>query len=242
MNIASNGARLLASWTWRLMLVSAAALLLLVIGFVGLRRYDWLVCQCYGHCIPSALLLAAVIGCGRKRLQWPACASAALAPFFTWYLVSDKPSDYFIWSTVLWALATAWFAFEMTAVIRSCAKDAECEWLDKMAGHTFFSLIYLLIVPMAAITMANMVVLGMPTNASFWDATIQSLHATPKYLLPIVWNTFMFLKICCAAVLAAHMATRQSFDEAQNAAAEQQQLDNDNTPQPPPPDQQETTP
>ena len=57
MNIASNGARLLASWTWRLMLVSAAALLLLVIGFVGLRRYDWLVCQCYGHCIPSVLLL-----------------------------------------------------------------------------------------------------------------------------------------------------------------------------------------
>ena len=241
MNIASHGARLLASWTWRLMIVSAAALLFLAISFVGLRRYDWLVCQCYGHCIPSALLLAAVIGCGRKRLQWPACASAALAPFFTWYLVSDKPSDYFIWSTVLWALATAWFAFEMTAFIRSCAQDAKCEWLEKMAGYTFMSLIYLLIAPMAAIAVANMVVLGMPTNASFWDATIQSLHATPKYLLPIVWNTFMFLKICCAAVLAAHMATRQSFEEAQNAAAEQQQSDND-APQPPPSDQQESTP
>ena len=241
MNIASNGARFLASWTWRLMLVSAAALILLVIGFVGLRRYDWLICQCYGHCIPSALLLVAVIGCGRKRLQWPACASAALAPFFTWYLLSDKPTDYFIWCSVLWALATAWFAFEMTAFIRSCAHDAECEWLEKMASHTFISLIYLLIVPMAAITVANMVVLGMPTNASFWDATIHSLHASPKYLLPIVWNTFMFLKICCAAVLAAHMATRQSFDEVQNAATGQQQSD-DEVLQPPSSDQQETTP
>ena len=124
MNIASNGARLLASWTWRLMLVSAAALLMMVIAFIGLRRYDWLVCQCYGHCIPSVLLLVAVIGCGRKRLQCPACASAAFAPFFTWYLVSDKPSDYFIWCTVLWALATTWFAFEMTGLIRSCAHDA----------------------------------------------------------------------------------------------------------------------
>ena len=239
MNIASNGARLLASWTWRLMLVSAAAFLLLVIGFVGLRRYDWHVCQCYGHCIPSAFLLAAVIGCGRKRLQWPACAATAFAPFYTWYLVSDKPSDYFIWCSVLWALATAWFAFEMTAFIRSCAHDAECEWLDKMAGHTFISLIYLLIAPMAAITVANRVVLGMPTNASIWDATIHSHHATPKYLLPIVWNSFMFLKICCAAVLAAHMAVRQSFENAQNNTVEEPPAD---SPQPPPSDQQETTP
>ena len=242
MNIASNGARLLASWTWRLMLVSAAALLMMVIAFIGLRRYDWFVCQCYGHCIPSVLLLTAVIGCGRKRLQCPACASAAFAPFFTWYLVSDKPSDYFIWCTVLWALATTWFAFEMTAFIRSCAHDAACEWLEKMAGHTFISLIYLLIAPMAAITVANMVVLGMPTNASFWDATIQSLHATPKYLLPIVWNTFMFLKICCAAVLAAHMAVRQSFDNVQNTAAEEEDPQQAGLPQPPPSDQQETTP
>ena len=103
------------------------------------------------------------------------------------------------------------------------------------------SLIYLLVVPMAAITVANMVVLGMPTNASFWDATIHSLHATPKYLLPIVWNTFMFLKICCAAVLAAHMAVRQSFDNAQNNA-EEEDPQQAGLPQPPPSDQQENTP
>jgi len=220
MNISSQGTRLLASWTWRLMLVSVAAFLFLAISFVGLRRYDWLVCRCYGQCIPSALLLAAVIGCGRRRLQCPACASAALAPFFTWYLASDQPSGHVIWCTVLWSIATAWFAFEMTAFIRSCAHDAECKWLAKMAGNVFISLIYLLIVPMAAISVANMVMLGTPTSTAFWDVTIHSLHDTPKYLLPIVWNAFIFLKICCAAVLAAQLATRQSFDATQNMPSE----------------------
>ena len=76
----------------------------------------------------------------------------------------------------------------------------------------------------------------------------------------------MFLKICCAAVLAAQIATRQSFDEVQNAAIEQhsnddtqnaaaeqhsndeaqnaaaEQHSNDDAPQPPSSDQQETTP
>lgn len=220
MNTSSHGTRLLAAWTWRLMLLVFAAFLFLVISFVGLRRYDWLVCRCYGQCIPSLLLLAAVIGCGRRRLQCPACASACLAPFFTWYLLSDKPSDYFIWCAVLWAITTAWFAFEMTGFIRSCAHDAECEWLDKMASHAFVSLIYLLIVPMAAIVVANIVMLGPPWKAEFWNITIFSLHSEPKYLLPIVWNAFMFFKLCCATVLAAQLATRQSFDAPQKADGE----------------------
>ena len=240
MNTSSHGTRLLAAWTWRLMLLSFAAFLFLTISFVGLRRYDWLVCRYSGQGIPSFLLLAAVIGCGRRRLQCPACASACLAPFFTWYLLSDKAPDYFIWCTVLWVVATIWFVFEMTSFIRSCAHEAACEWLEKMSSHTFISLIYLLVVPMAAIVVANIVMLGVPYNAEFWNIAIHSLHADPRYLLPIVWNTFMFFKLCCAAVLAAHMAVRKSFENVQDDTEEEKTKQADDHPQPPPSDQQET--
>ena len=43
-------------------------------------------------------------------------------------------------------------------------------------------------------------------------------------------------------LLAAHMAVRQSFDNAQNTAAEEEDPQQAGLPQPPPSDQQETTP
>lgn len=211
MNTSDNGAKLLASWSWRLTLLAVAAFLFLVISFVGLRRFDWLICRCYGQCVPSFLLLAALIGCGNRRLQLPACATAFLSPFFSWYLLSDKPSAYFIWCTVCWGGGIIWFLFEMTSFIQSCAKASSCKWLEKMAEHADKFYIYLLIVPLGAIGVANAFVVGSPFQSSFWDAFIQTFHSEPKYLLPIAWNAFVFLKLCCSAVLAVQQVIRRQL-------------------------------
>ena len=216
MNTHSQGARLLASWIWRLVLLAVAAFMILVISFAGLRRYDWLICRCYGQCVPFLLIAAITIGCGRRRLQWAACAAAALAPFFTWYLLSDSPSPYFTWCTVLWMASAIWFAFEMNKFIRSLAQDTGCDWLVKICKRVGMSLAYLLLVPICAFVVANTVLNGSPLDAIFWNLSIQSLHETPKYTLPFVWNAFIFFKLCCSAVLASQMTIRRQFVSRQS--------------------------
>lgn len=226
MNTPSQDAQPLASWVWRLTLLTVAAFLFLAISFAGLRRFDWLVCRCYGQCVPSALLPAALIGCGKRRLQLPAVATAFLAPFFTWYLLSDKPSGYFIWCITLWGVAVIWFLFEMASFIQSSAKAADCEWLKKMAARAEKSYIYLLIAPLCAIAVANACVVGSPLAPLFWDVFIQTFHDDPKYLLPIVWNAFIFLKLCCATILAAQQTIRRQLAAPLEPPAAQKTQDN----------------
>lgn len=173
-----------------------------------------------------SVLLPAAGGAIGLRLRAASLTVLGLSPFLTWFLRSDG-QPYFAVCTLLLTAAALWLLLEISLWLRALAVDSGANLLKKLAQNSVVLVQFGAIIPISAIHLAFLVLLGGDENGwspldlrVVWSTGIAHLGILLRVLL--YWTFFHIGAVCLIAGLLGQRRLHQRLVVGQSHAEKEQ--------------------